>query len=741
MFVTQLWTVGQVARVPLWSESRKTILYSSLEIAEMLTMSPETIKRRIATAKARGTLYREQGPPAGGMGRPVQYMDVLSLGLSLPPTANDQKVLPLKSDPKVPTLGSDFRVTSGLLGHAPSESSQTEEAAISRLNDITTLVSQDLTQKSRLLGHTELSQIVRTDPSILLEQARGATYQDTDPAAARELHAAILPVLITRSGSRERGEQVNAVAAARGVDVATVRGWVRRFEAEGLSGLQPQQRRDRGAFRLSQETLQLICAAIVTNPITTSSRKLHDTLLLAVPDAMMVRRGGRDHLVSYKTVDRIRDSLLAHPQLRLMLINADDRKEFLRTYMGRVIASHANSMWQLDMTRCDVLVYDEEADTIYRPRVQAIIDVFSGCIPGLSFSPDETQVQADLALFRALLPKNGPLASRYPIYGKPEKIYIDNGKTYSSEHFERVARELGIEMIHSRPYVSHTRGKIERFFGTLHTFERTLPGYVGYDAADRHTEELERLTVATRRWQDTGRDPGEGRRLMTLREYQNAVLHWLIVDYHQHMEHGQTRLEWFTSSAPAHTLIEFDLAELLIHFAHRTERVVRPDCTVQVDNVLWACEGGELGSYAGSRVLVLRDEMALGPDLRMIAIRERAGHLRILGHATRAPDNALSIEAGDLRRANKLAKREALGLADEARASIADPALLVRRQHERQLPVVAVAPLEPSARGRLSSVTPTPVEKPDLGDFGKSFLKTPEPVDMATFMASLLEDE
>lgn len=190
--------------------------------------------------------------------------------------------------------------------------------------------------------------VARHDPSALLAETRDVTYRDTDPAAARDLHAALLPVLATRPGSRERGQAVRAVATARGVDDSTVRDWVTRFGREGLSGLMPQARRDRGAFRVAQETLQIITATIITNPPTTSTRKLHQTLLLAVPELMLTRRAGRVQEVSLATVSRIRDALLAHPQLRLMLYDADARKEFLRTYMGRVLAAHANDLWQQD---------------------------------------------------------------------------------------------------------------------------------------------------------------------------------------------------------------------------------------------------------------------------------------------------------------------------------------------------------------------------------------------------------
>lgn len=729
--------------MPVRSERHNRMMWTVEEAGQLLSIPLRSLRRLIADARARGELCEDEIKVPGKRGRPALCIDLMTLGLALNPAQLGTQFKVSEAGTKTENLVPDFSATAGIECQPASTPTGSGVMPLSALPSPGNLVPRKKEGTPGIECHTELSgmEVLRRDPALLLAEVQGVTYRDTDPAAARSLHADILPALNARAGSRERGQAVRAIAKAKAVDESTVRDWITRYEEEGLTGLQPKQRKDKGAFRLPQATLQLICACIVTNPATTSTRKLYQTLMLAVPDAMVTRRAGRAQQVSLATVSRIREMLMAHPQMRLMMLDTDQRREYMRTYMGRVLAAHANDMWQQDMTRCDVLVYDTETETYYRPRVQAVIDVFSGAIPGIGFSPDEDQVQADLAFFRALTPPDprSPIAAHYPIYGRPRRIYIDNGSTYSSHHFERVARELGIEMIHSRPWVSHTRGAIERFFRTLHLFEATLPGYVGQDAANRSSDELARLTAATRRWQETGRDPGEGQRLMTLREYQIAVLRWLIVDYHQTVVDGRTRLEWFTSTAPASSLATLDLGELLVHFAQRVERIVTPECTVTVDGVRWACLGGELGSYAGTRVVVLHDAMVLGDDVRVIALRERAGHLRILGHAVRAPDNAMSIEAGELRRINKLAKRGALDVADEMRTSITDPALLVRRQHERQLPVVPVAALpEPTARARLSSVTPEPT--PDLGDFGRSFLRAEEPTDMAAFMASLTEE-
>ena len=42
-------------------------------------------------------------------------------------------------------------------------------------------------------------------------------------------------------------------------------------------------------------------------------------------------------------------------------------------------------------------------------------------------------------------------------YGKPDKIYVDNGKQYRSDWLKKACNRLGIVLLHSRPY--HAEGK------------------------------------------------------------------------------------------------------------------------------------------------------------------------------------------------------------------------------------------------------------------------------------------
>jgi transposase InsO family protein len=50
--------------------------------------------------------------------------------------------------------------------------------------------------------------------------------------------------------------------------------------------------------------------------------------------------------------------------------------------------------------------------------------------------------------------------------GNIENIHIDNGSEFKKE-FERAARELGIELLHARPYQPKDKPLIERFNGTI----------------------------------------------------------------------------------------------------------------------------------------------------------------------------------------------------------------------------------------------------------------------------------
>lgn len=51
--------------------------------------------------------------------------------------------------------------------------------------------------------------------------------------------------------------------------------------------------------------------------------------------------------------------------------------------------------------------------------------------------------------------------------GIPEKLYTDQGKVFTCHHVQLVCGNLGIKLLHARPYAAWSKGKIERFFRRL----------------------------------------------------------------------------------------------------------------------------------------------------------------------------------------------------------------------------------------------------------------------------------
>lgn len=55
-------------------------------------------------------------------------------------------------------------------------------------------------------------------------------------------------------------------------------------------------------------------------------------------------------------------------------------------------------------------------------------------------------------------------------YGKPDAIYVDNGKQYRSEWLKKACAKLGIRLLFSKPYPPEGKGKVEAFNRRMDSF-------------------------------------------------------------------------------------------------------------------------------------------------------------------------------------------------------------------------------------------------------------------------------
>jgi len=140
--------------------------------------------------------------------------------------------------------------------------------------------------------------------------------------------------------------------------------------------------------------------------------------------------------------------------------------------------------------------------------------------------------------------------------GIPDKIYADNGKIFTSLHLKTVCANLGIQLIHHKPYQAWSKGKIERFFHTVQfDFEQRLI--------------FEPVT--------------------SIDELNERFWHWLEVEYHRRVHRsldGQSPADRFAERSEHLRVVDkhLDLDGL---FLARITRRVRRDATISLDTRLF----------------------------------------------------------------------------------------------------------------------------------------------------------
>ena len=249
-------------------------------------------------------------------------------------------------------------------------------------------------------------------------------------------YSLIRPLADADLSARERGALVRALVSVdhvgpdgRRVDVSapTLRRWLRAWRAGGFAGLVPgvrvQPTRTPGAILDQAEVLK---------------REAPGRTAAQVARALSEAGIGE---VSARTLQR-------HFS-RLGLSGSPDGRR--PAVFGRFEAAEFGALWTGDGLHGPVVAARKAV-------LCAFIDDWSRAVPGWRWGHAEDTVRLEAALRRGL-------ESR----GIPEKCFVDNGSAFISAPFNRTLAVLGIAIAHSRPGQPASRGKIERFFGTVRT--------------------------------------------------------------------------------------------------------------------------------------------------------------------------------------------------------------------------------------------------------------------------------
>ena len=236
----------------------------------------------------------------------------------------------------------------------------------------------------------------------------------------------------------ERGVIVRGLAACswvtpEGVERSFARGtidrWLVAYRRDGLSGLRPVPRSDRGRARSQGRWLEEAERMRRAIP-TRSSATIVDGIARA-HGVMLSERTVRAHL---RRAGLTRAALTAEPA---------------RAF-GRYEASGSNEIWIGDVLVGPWVPHRRAAGS-KRAKLFVLVDDYSRLLVyGRWMTEENTRAGQDV------------LRSAIARRGVPQILHVDNGAPYANHQLARACAVLGVHLVHSKPYAPQGRGKQER---------------------------------------------------------------------------------------------------------------------------------------------------------------------------------------------------------------------------------------------------------------------------------------
>lgn len=329
----------------------------------------------------------------------------------------------------------------------------------------------------------------------------------------------------------------------------TIRRWVEMYRAGGLEALQPRHRVDYGLVKTITPDVLDAAIALKEELPTRSVRAVLEIL----EQEGIIASGA----VTRATLDR---------HLRRAGVMTRRPRPTLARGARRFTKQHRNQLWQADLKYGPYLPDPDDPRKMCRTYLLAFIDDATRLVPYAAFFFAQREYQLEQAFKWAVLR-----------YGLPDKVYVDNGKIFISDHFKLACARLNVRHAHTAPYSPEAKGKIERFMGRVDEFIAEIKRVpVG---------SLDALNDIFSVWLDSG--------------YNNAS--------HSALE-GRTPAEVFANDQ--HPLRSVDNQALREAFLHEETRKVDKTGCVKFRGTL--CEIG--ARYAGKRIRLTYAEMPEGPS-------------------------------------------------------------------------------------------------------------------------------
>jgi len=225
----------------------------------------------------------------------------------------------------------------------------------------------------------------------------------------------------------------------------TIRKYVERYRKNGLKGLEPKPKAVAGKFlAIPAEILEL-------------AKQYKEEL----PE-----RSVRSIITILEKEGHVKKGSIARSTLTHNLASMGHSTKQLRAVRGataarRFVRLGRNTLWQSDV-KVGPYIADENGKK-RRTYLATFIDDATRVVTHSEFYINHRVPILEDCLRKAMLK-----------FGKPDSVYVDNGKEYVSRWMRIGCARLGIRHITAKPYSPQSKGKIERFNGYVNEFMQEI---------------------------------------------------------------------------------------------------------------------------------------------------------------------------------------------------------------------------------------------------------------------------
>ena len=251
----------------------------------------------------------------------------------------------------------------------------------------------------------------------------------------------IAPIINNAHNFKSTNEYISFIAAQKHYfnnkeyifSKSCIKNWYLSYKKNGISALQPKTRSDKNSSRiLKYETLNRIQEMREQFPHITGT---------AIYNKLIEEDYIYKNDISLSTVLRY----LKSNNLKANQVCNIDRRMFEM--------ENVNDCWQADTS---VGPYIKIDGVKYKTYIIMFIDDKSRLIMGYDIFLNDTAINMQQVFKNAI-----------KTYGKPKRLFVDNGAPYANKQLSLICASLGIELIHAKPYSPEGKAKQERLFRTI----------------------------------------------------------------------------------------------------------------------------------------------------------------------------------------------------------------------------------------------------------------------------------